>query len=446
MTSRLHAATERDARSSASARAVRWRSTHLHREIALLSAVRVTQSKATLATYLLLLINCLSPMAAIVIAPSLPQMQAHFAAVPNVEFLIPVALTIPGLLVALLSPVVGTLADRYGRKQLLVASIVGYGVFGLLPMFLDSLYAIIVSRIALGSVEAVVVTISTMLIGDYYSGAQRQKYLALQTTFASSSAIIFFMVGGALGEIGWRMPYVVYAVPLLLAILSKIMLWEPKAANMAAEEEQARESVVFRPLLLLGICAVTFIGAVMFMVLQIQMAFLLGGIGEPSPQTAGLVASACSVMIVMGTLSVHALSRMGMRTSHCLALAFGLIGTSFLLIPAMHDLQGILIVALINGLGCGLMLPTLAVWNMRELPWQRRGFGTGMWYGSYCLGMFFSPIVVVAVGKLSGSLTTTIGWAGWLCIPVVLLALSASLIKCRAARNLRLSDAHLKDA
>lgn len=408
--------------------------------------ISVTQSKATLATYLLLLINCLSPMAAIVIAPSLPQMQAHFAAVPNVEFLIPVALTIPGLLVALLSPVVGILADRYGRKKLLVGSIVGYGIFGLLPMFLDSLYAIIVSRIALGCVESVVVTISTMLIGDYYRGAQRQKYLALQTTFASSSAILFFMVGGALGEIGWRMPYVVYAVPLLLAGMSKIMLWEPKVANMATDEEQTQDTVSFRPLLLLGICAVTFVGAVMFMILQIQMAFLLGGIGVNSPQTAGMVASACSVMIVIGTLSVHFLSRLGLRTPHCLALAFGLIGVSFLFIPGINSWQGILIVALINGLGCGLMLPTLAIWNMRELPWQRRGFGTGMWYGSYCLGMFFSPILVVMVAKVSGSLTTTIGWAGWLCISVMLLALGTSLIKCRALRNVHMTDANLKDA
>ena len=408
--------------------------------------ISITQSKATLATYLLLLINCLSPMAAIVVAPSLPQMQAHFASVPNVEFLIPVALTIPGLLVALLSPLVGFLADRYGRKQLLVASIVGYGLFGLMPMFLDSLYAIIVSRIALGCVEAVVVTISTMLIGDYYSGAQRQKYLALQTTFASSSAILFFMVGGALGEIGWRMPYVVYAVPLALALLSKIMLWEPQAANMASDEEQARENVTFRPLVLLGICVVTYIGAVMFMILQIQMAYLLGDIGEHSPQTAGLVASACSVMIVLGTLSVHLLTRLGLRTPHCLALAFGLIATSFLLIPGVHTWHAIMVVALINGLGCGLMLPTLAIWNMRELPWQRRGLGTGMWYGSYCLGMFCSPILVVAVGKVSGNLATTVGWAGWLCIPVVVLALGASLVKCRAARNLRVMGVDLEDA
>ena len=148
-------------------------------------------------------------------------------------------------------------------------------------------------------------------------------------------------------------------------------------------------------------------------------------------------------MIVLGTLSVHLLTRLGLRTPHCLALAFGLIATSFLLIPAMHTWQAIMAVALVNGLGCGLLLPTLAIWNMRELPWQRRGLGTGMWYGSYCLGMFCSPILVVAIGKISGSLATTVGWAGWLCVPVAVLALAASLVKCRAARNVRVMGANL---
>lgn len=404
-------------------------------------------SKAALATYLLLLVNCLSPMAAIVIAPSLPQMQAHFANEPNADFLVPIALTIPGLLVALLSPFVGILADRFGRKRLLVAAIVGYGVLGTLPMFLESLYAIIASRIALGCVEAVIVTISTMLIGDYYSGALRQKYLALQTTFASASAVLFFMIGGALGEFGWRVPYIVYALPLLLAAFAQLLLWEPKPDDLARAEEQSRDGPqTFRPYLLAGICLITFIGALAFMILQIQLAYLLNSIGEPSPQTAGMIASACSVMIVLGTLSVHVLSRLGLRTPHCLAFAFGLIAISFLMIPHVENRWGMLEIALVNGLGCGLLLPTLAIWNMRQLPWFRRGLGTGMWYGSYCLGMFLSPVLVVSLSKHLGGLPTTIAWLGWCLVPLVAAALVASFCRYRRKACLRVVARNLEDA
>lgn len=414
-----------------------------------MSSPRLSQSPKAAATYLLLLINCLAPMAAIVIAPSLPQMQAHFADVPNVEFLVPVALTIPGLLVAFLSPIVGMLADRFGRKRLLVSAVVAYGVLGTLPLLLESLYGIIASRIALGCAEAVVVTISTMLIGDYYSGAQRQKYLALQTTFASSSAIIFFLIGGALGELGWRMPFVVYIVPLLMAVFSQLLLWEPTPSELASsQEEDDQGAQVFRLWVSLGICAITFIGAIAFMVLQIQLAYLLGDVGERSPQTAGMIASACSVMIVLGTLSVHVLKRLGLRVPHCLTLAFGLIATSFLMIPSVTDNSGMLAVALVNGLGCGLLLPTLAIWNMRELPWFRRGLGTGMWYGSYCLGMFISPILVVTVTKFSGSIAVTVGWLGWCLLPIAVAAFVAGLCRRRAGKPcvFRITARNLEDA
>ena len=61
--------------------------------------------------YLLLLSGCMSVLAAVLIAPILPKMQAHFATVPRVEFLVPVAPTAPGLVIALLSLLVGALTD-----------------------------------------------------------------------------------------------------------------------------------------------------------------------------------------------------------------------------------------------------------------------------------------------------------------------------------------------
>lgn len=392
-------------------------------------------STQRIATYLLLLLNCLSPLAAIVVAPSLPQMQAHFSQVPHVEFLVPLSLTVPGLMVALLSPVVGWLADRFGRKPMLVWSTLVFGLIGVSPMFIDSLPLIVATRVALGCVEAVVVTVSTTLIGDYYRGALRQRYLALQTTFASSSAILFFMIGGVLGEFGWRMPYLVYLVSVLLALVASRLLWEPVRENMKEEEAlHGTADIVFRPGLMALICFVTFIGAVAFMVLQVNLAYLLGDIGESSPRVAGMVASACSVLIVAGTLSVHLLFRLRFRISHALALAFGLIALSFVLISRADSTQAILVASLVNGLGCGLMLPSLAIWNMRELPWRLRGMGTGLWYGSYCLGMFVSPLIVVAVTRTSGSTATTVGWGAWCVAPIALIALGIALFSRRTPK------------
>jgi MFS family permease len=55
------------------------------------------------------------------------------------------------------------------------------------------------------------------MIGDSYTGKQRDRYLALQTMCASISATAFFALGGAAGSAGWRTPFWAYAVSLLLA-------------------------------------------------------------------------------------------------------------------------------------------------------------------------------------------------------------------------------------
>ena len=68
----------------------------------------------------LLLTTCvLTALVTAVLGPVLPKMQAHFADVPHAEYLVPLTLTVPMLMMAFLSIVAGGLSDRYGRKRML---------------------------------------------------------------------------------------------------------------------------------------------------------------------------------------------------------------------------------------------------------------------------------------------------------------------------------------
>eukprot|EP00456_Euglypha_rotunda_P038361 TRINITY_DN2948_c0_g2_i1.p1 TRINITY_DN2948_c0_g2~~TRINITY_DN2948_c0_g2_i1.p1 ORF type:complete len:119 (-),score=24.41 TRINITY_DN2948_c0_g2_i1:21-377(-) len=116
-------------------------------------------------------------------------------------------LTIPALCVAIFSPFGGMLGDLFGRRRLLLASFLAYALVGVAPLFLTSLPAILISRVGVGVAEALIMVLSTTLIGDYYKGAARDKWLAGQTAFASLSALLFFNLGGQLGGFGWRAPF-----------------------------------------------------------------------------------------------------------------------------------------------------------------------------------------------------------------------------------------------
>jgi MFS family permease len=236
--------------------------------------------------------SCLPILGAVLIAPVLPKMQDYFASTPGAKALVPLALTVPALSLALLAPFAGVIVDRVGRKRLLIVATVLYAVFGTAPLWLDSLGMIIASRALVGVAEAAIMTCCTTLIGDYYSGHQRVKYLALQTMCASASATVFFVVGGAVGAAGWQVPFWIYAVSLVLAPLMATALPSPAtrpSADAAPAEAPAgtpagaetRRPFPWRQLA--GICVLTFFGAMVFYTVPVEMAYLLDDLGVETP-------------------------------------------------------------------------------------------------------------------------------------------------------------------
>jgi MFS family permease len=322
-----------------------------------------------------------------------------------VEYLVPITLTIPSLVVAILAPFAGAIVDRLGRRRPLVIALVLYAAFGTAPLWLDSLHSIIVSRAGLGLAEAVIMTCCTTLIGDYYDGARRSKLFALQVTGVALSSSLFLILGGLLGELGWRAPFWVYSISLLLAPLVQIYLWEPERKRRTEAEQGPTPGDAaapsFRPLLLLGICGVTLITIIAFYVVPVHLAYLLNELGIRSTRTIGLLASLAAVTKVIGTLIFHRLFIIGFTTPRLLALSLALSGSG-LVLAAAATINEVVIGVLINGLGGGLLIPTLLTWNMRTLPLERRGLGTGAWTASFFLAQFVNPLVVLWLAGISG--------------------------------------------
>jgi MFS family permease len=97
-------------------------------------------------------------MAFLLIAPNLPAIQQTFASEPNIAVLAPIALTIPALMIAIFSAPAGFLADRLGRRQVLIGSLFVYLIAGTAPALLNSIGAIIAARAVVGLAEAAIVT------------------------------------------------------------------------------------------------------------------------------------------------------------------------------------------------------------------------------------------------------------------------------------------------
>ncbi|MFT3819552.1 MAG: MFS transporter [Rubrivivax sp.] len=250
----------------------------------------------------LLMTAALAAMITAILGPSLPVMQAHFANVPRVEMLVPLIMSAPALSIALLSVVAGELADRWGRKRLLIVSAFAYAFVGTMPLYLESVTAILASRFALGVFEAALLTISTALIGDYYHGLQRVRYMALQTTATAVSVVVLSLIGGVLAAYGWRTPYAAFGIGLLLPPLMMVFLWEPVTRATMSVAQRAADDLAFRPGALAWRCVLAVAVGASYLVLAAHFAYLLNGIGIDSPPQIGLAFAIYGVGNIAGTL------------------------------------------------------------------------------------------------------------------------------------------------
>jgi MFS family permease len=351
----------------------------------------------------LLLPITLAVMGIAVLVPVIPQLMVHFQDVPNYQYLIQGGvLTMPSLCVTVFSPLAGWLADRFGRRRILIASMVVYGALGIAPVVLDNLWAIVGSRVGVGLCEAVVMTVSTTLISDYFKGHAREQWLASQTAVASLSSLALIAVGGLLGSVyGWRGPFGVYLFSVLLALAIWRFTWEPPAET-AAPTATAPDAVVFPWARMTGICAITLFASVMFYTIQTQSSLALNALGVRDPARLGLFTALASLGVPLGTFVFRTLARVPIAL--LLSIEFAIIGVGFALMGHAANPQHFVLAAALNQLGCGMILPTLLTWATRGLAFEIRGRGNGAWQATFAVGQFLSGVTVTFLGEHVGGL------------------------------------------
>jgi MFS family permease len=388
----------------------------------------------------LLLPITMSVMGIVLLVPVLPEIMREFAGIPGAQYLVQLGiLTMPAGCVLLFSPPAGALSDRYGRRPLLIASMIIYAFMGIVPMFLSNIWAIIASRVGVGICEAAIMTASTTMISDYFKGPARERWLASQTAVASMSALVLFQVAGWLGSAhGWRGPFAIYLSSLILVVGVIAFTWEPehtKAPQSAGGSSVAAVPMPWRRLL--SICALTLVAAVMFYTYQTQAGLILDQLGVHDASQRGTATMIASLGVPIGTVLFWVASRL--QIAPLLCLEFLIIGVSYLYMSHAGDAHSFTMAAFANQLGCGLILPTMLTWATHGLPFEIRGRCTGWWTGAFVAGQFLSGGLMTFLGNWLGGLLKALGALGVVSLVAAAGALLAFIAigNCSGGRLLR---------
>ena len=344
---------------------------------------------------ILLLASTLTVMSGATIAAALPLIQQEFSAHPQAALLSRLILTVPALLIALCSPIAGWLVDRFGRLRLLFLGLILYTIGGAGGGLMNSLEALLASRALLGVAVALVMTTSSTLIADYYTGAERTDLVGKQAAYQSLGGILFISAGGALAGIDWRWPFTIYLAALALLPFAGRYLEEPIRTDSATPQPPGAQPVPdakdYWPVALL-LFATLFFTMIVFYMTPVQLPFLLADLGVSSTLTGLGVAA----VTLSGAVASFSFRRIRQRFSpiFIIALAFLLLGAGYILVGWLDAYGPIVVAMLISGFGLGMLMPNVMQVMMAIAPPTKRGLLLGILSSCIFLGQFFSPLAV----------------------------------------------------
>lgn len=332
-------------------------------------------------------------MAGAAIAPALPQIQQAFATTTNSEFWVKLMLTLPGLFTAIGAPTSGSIIDRFGRKPLLIAAIIIYGIaVGVAGLTLNSIPGLLIARALLGIAVAEVMTTSLALTADYYEGAQRNQVMGIQTAFMGFSGVVFLTLAGFLARFSWRMPFVVYLLAFAVLPFALLFLPEPSGASSPklVELTTSREQLPVKTLAVIYI--LNFVIMLAFYMTPVQLPFYLKALGTVNSSEVGIAIAATTLANAISSMRYGSL-KAKLSFTRIFIMLLLMMGFGYCIVALGAHYSIILLGQLLVGFGLGFAMPNMNVWVSSATPAALRGKALGGLTTSMFLGQFFCPIL-----------------------------------------------------
>ncbi|MBI2170337.1 MAG: MFS transporter [Actinobacteria bacterium] len=157
-----------------------------------------------------------------IILPVLPDIADDLHVSSGRIGLIVAAASLPGVIAA---PLIGLLADRFGRRRVIVPCLVVFGLGGLAAGLARSFGVMLGLRLVQGVGAAGLVNLAIVVLGDHFDGAERARKIGRNALALTLGLSIFPTLGGAIAEQwGWRASFVPYGAALVVAVVTLIVL------------------------------------------------------------------------------------------------------------------------------------------------------------------------------------------------------------------------------
>ena len=330
------------------------------------------------------------------VTPAFPKLAQALNINPKNIGLLVTAFTLPTLV---LGPIIGVLADRLGRKKIIVPSLLLFGIAGTACAFARDFNLLLLLRLLQGIGAASLLSLSVTLIGDLYAGDKRANAMGYNASITSIGTAIYPTIGGALATIGWYYPFglPIAAIPIGLLVLFCLKNPEPQGErNLQEYLRNAGKVLKNRQLAGLFIAsAANFI--LLYGAYVTYLPQLINDTFKAPPATIGLLLSSVSVAVTITSSQLGRLARRFAATT-LIRASFVFYALALFIIPFVPNIWLLLIPTTIFGIGLGIGFPSIQTLLAELAPREYLAtvmsingtfFGLGQTLGPLLMGIAF---------------------------------------------------------
>ena len=338
------------------------------------------------------------------ITPAFPKMVKELnISAKDIGLLITV-FTFPGIL---LTPILGVIADRWGRKKIIIPSLMLFGITGGVCFFTRDFTLLLILRLIQGIGAAPLGSLTVTIIGDLYSGKELVAAMGYNSSVRSIGSAGYPAIGGALAMIGWYYPFIlpVIAVPIGFLVLSHLKT--PELKNEVYIREHL--NIVRRKLRNRQVVRLLAIGIISFIMLtgsyMTCFPLLLGNSFSASPLIIGLIMASVSLIAAFTSSQLGKIAKL-FSERNILKISFILYALALLVIPFIPQLGLFLIPILIFGIAHGINVPVVQSILAGLAPMKYRATFMSISGMTFRIGQTMGPLlmgVVISVWGISGA-------------------------------------------
>lgn len=332
------------------------------------------------------------------LVPVLPQMQRELGINKFQSSLI---ISIFSLAAGIFIPVIGYLSDRFGRKVIIIPSLIVYGGAGLLAGFgaiWDSYTVIIIARAIQGMAAAGTAPIAMALVGDLYKGGTESQALGLIEASNGVGKVLSPIIGSLLVLIVWYASFFAFPVFCALSLLAVLfMIKEPKHEKKQDLKSYIRKlGKIFKEK---GRWLITsfFAGSLGLFILFGVLFYLSNTLEDPPYKIDGVMKGLILAIPLLGMVITSYTTGSLIKKKGTLIrwlMNIGLVMMSVSLAATIFFFTNIYVfigLLTLSSIGTGLLLPCLNTMITGAVHKSERGMITSLYNSLRFLGVAFGP-------------------------------------------------------